>query len=158
MASDVRLRDVTEADLPIFFDHQRDPESNHMAAFPPRDRDAFFAHWAKILSDPTCTVKTIIFNGRVAGNVVSWGQPGERNVGYWIGKDYWGQGIATRALSEFLRLQDVRPLYAHVAKHNIASQRVLEKCGFTISGQAKVAADAPGGEGEDEEFIFRLDD
>jgi RimJ/RimL family protein N-acetyltransferase len=156
MARDVRLRDVTEADLPVFFDHQRDPESNRMAAFPPRDRDAFFAHWAKILSDPTVTVvKTIIFNGHVAGNVVSWGQPSERNVGYWIGKDHWGQGIATRALSAFLHLEDVRPLYAHVAKHNIASQRVLAKCGFTISGQAKVAADAPGGEGE--EFIFKLD-
>ena len=38
----VRLRDVTEDDLPIFFDHQRDPVANRMAAFPARERDAFF--------------------------------------------------------------------------------------------------------------------
>jgi RimJ/RimL family protein N-acetyltransferase len=88
--------------------------------------------------------------------VVSWGPPDERAVGYWIGRDYWGKGVATRALSNFLRLVKTRPLYAHVAEHNVASLRVLEKCGFQLSGKAKVTAAGSGG--EIEEFILKLDD
>ncbi len=145
MTSNVTLRDVTEADLPIFFQHQLDPDATRMAAFPARDREAFMAHWAKILADETVITKTILFDGQVAGNVVSWGQPDDREVGYWIGKEYWGKGVATRALAEFLGHVKARPLYAHVAKHNTASIRVLEKCGFAISGE------------EVEEFVLKLE-
>jgi RimJ/RimL family protein N-acetyltransferase len=133
--SDVILRDVTEGDLPIFFEHQMDPDANQMAAFPARDRDAFMTHWAKILADETIIKKTILFDGQVAGNMVSFEQSGEREVGYWLGKKFWGVGIATRALLEFLGHETTRPLYAHVAKHNVASIRVLEKCGFTLVGE-----------------------
>lgn len=154
MTDDVRLRDVTEGDLPIFFEQQLDPDANQMAAFPAREREAFMAHWAKILRDETVTTKAILFDGHVAGNVVSWQQSGEREVGYWLGKGYWGKGVATQALSEFLGHVRARPLYAHVAKHNIASIRVLEKCGFTISDEDKVSSDAPGEEVE--EFILKL--
>ena len=154
MTSDVLLRDVTDGDLPIFFEHQLDPDANHMAAFPARDRHAFMAHWTKILGDETVTIKTILFDGHVAGNVVSWEQSGEQEVGYWIGREYWGKGIASKALSEFLGYVKARPLYAHVAKHNIASIRVLEKCGFTISGEDKGFSNA-GGE-EIEGFILIL--
>ena len=135
--SDFLLRDVAQDDLPIFFEHQLDADANRMAAFPARDRAAFMAHWARILRDETITKKTIVFGGHVAGNVVSFEHSGKREVGYWIGKEYWGKGLATRALSEFLRNVTVRPLYAGVAKHNIASIRVLEKCGFTLSREQK---------------------
>ncbi len=151
---DVLLRDVTEDDLPIFFEHQLDPDATHMAAFPARDRDAFMAHWTKILGDETITKKTILFDGQVAGNIVSFEQAGEPLVGYWIGKEYWGQGVATKALSQFLGHVKTRPLYARAAKHNIASIRVLEKCGFTISGHDKVSANAEGD--EIEEVILKL--
>src|SRR5688572_25506604 len=137
MTDSVQLRDVIERDLPIFFEQQLDPEANQMAAFPARNRDAFMAHWTKIMADDSVTIKTILFNGEVAGNIVCFTQLGEREVGYWLGKEYWGKGIATQALREFLKLIETRPLYAHVAKHNIGSQRVLEKCGFTISGEDK---------------------
>jgi RimJ/RimL family protein N-acetyltransferase len=141
----VVLHDVTEGDLAIFFEHQRDPVANRMADFPPRDRDAFSAHWTKILADESVTKKTILFDGRVAGNVVSFEQDGEREVGYWIGREYWGRGVAMKALSVFLsRVEVSRPLNAGVAKHNIASRRVLEKCGFTVVGE------------KDEEYILRL--
>jgi len=154
MTSSVLLRDVIEDDLPIFFEHQLDPDANTMAAFLARDRDAFMTHWNKILSDDTITKKTILFDGHVAGNIVSFEQSGEPQVGYWIGREYWGKGVATRALSEFLGNVKVRPLYAHVAKHNIASFRVLEKCGFTITGEDKGFANARGLEVE--EFILKL--
>jgi RimJ/RimL family protein N-acetyltransferase len=156
MTGDVFLRDVTEADLPIFFDHQRDPAANHMADFPARDREAFMAHWAKIADDPSAITKTVVYDGQVAGNVVSWGPADDRAVGYWIGREYWGKGVATRALSSFLRLVKTRPLYAHVAKHNVASVRVLQKCGFTISGKAKVTSKASGPDVE--ELILKLDE
>ena len=154
MTLDVRLRDVTEADLPIFFEHQLDPEATRMAAFPARDRDAFMAHWAKILADETLGKQTILVNGQVAGNIGSWEQLGERDVGYWIGRQYWGQGVATRALTAYLSHEVARPLYAHVAKHNIGSLRVLEKCGFIVCGEEQGVPDAQGNEVD--EIILRL--
>ena len=149
------LRDVTEADLPIFFEQQLDPDANRMAAFVPRGRDAFMAHWARILSDETTTKQTILFDGQVAGNVVCFELFGEPAVGYWLGKEYWGKGIATKALSQFLGWVQVRPLSARVATGNIASLRVLEKCGFTIAGYDKTFDNALGEEVE--EVILRLE-
>lgn len=151
----VVLRDVTEDDLPILFEHQLDPEANRMAAFAPRDREAFMAHWSKILRDETAITRTVVFDGHVAGNVVSWlEQPGQRLVGYWIGKEFWGKGLATRALSEFVVAVPERPLFARVAKHNVASIRVLEKCGFTVTNDEDRA---PGDAVDDvEELLLRL--
>jgi RimJ/RimL family protein N-acetyltransferase len=129
------LRDVIETDLPFFFEHQRDPEATRMAVFPARDREAFAAHWKRILADETVTAKTIVVDGAVAGNVVSFVHEGKTEVGYWLGREFWGGGIATRALTEFLRLLDERPLYAGVAEHNAGSIRVLEKCGLERCGE-----------------------
>ncbi|MGI8858803.1 MAG: GNAT family N-acetyltransferase [Rubrobacteraceae bacterium] len=129
---EVVLRGVIEDDLPVFFEHQQDPDATRMAAFPARSRDAFMAHWARILDDETVVNKTILFDGKVAGSILSFEQSGEREVGYWIGREFWGRGVATNALSEFLAHVRQRPLYAHVAGHNVASVRVLEKCGFVV--------------------------
>lgn len=153
MTNEVFLRDVTESDLPILFEQQLDTDATQMAAFPSRDRDAFMAHWAKIMADESNILKAIVFDGQVAGNIVSWEGSGEWEVGYWIGKEYWGKGIATKALAAFLGHVKMRPLYAHVAKHNIGSLRVLEKCGFTVIGEDKHSN--PRGE-EVEEFILKL--
>lgn len=129
------LRDVVDTDLPVFFEHQADPDAVAMADFPARDRDAFDAHWERLLADPSLWKKTIVFEGQVAGNVVSWEQDGRRLVGYWLGKEFWGQGLATRALAELIDELGTRPLHAYVAKKNIGSIRVLEKCGFVRSDE-----------------------
>jgi RimJ/RimL family protein N-acetyltransferase len=157
MKNDILLRDVLEDDLPVFFEQQLDPDANYMAAFTtkdPADREAFTAHWTKILGDETITIKTILFKRHVAGHILSHAWFGEPEVSYWIGKEYWGKGIATAALSEFLGQVKARPLYARAAKDNIASVRVLEKCGFTITGEDKGFSNARGEEVE--EFILRL--
>lgn len=155
MTNNIELRDVTETDLPIFFEQQLDPEATQMAGFPSRGQEAFMAHWKfKVLGDDSVLVKTIVFNGEVAGNIVCFEQLGEREVGYWLGRDYWGKGIATKALDEFLKHIETRPLYAHVAKHNIGSRRVLEKCGFTISGEEKFFSQILGQ--DIEEYILVL--
>lgn len=153
----MQLRDVVESDLPIFFAQQLDAEANVMAAFTakdPNDWDAFMAHWRKILSDATVTQQTIVVDGAVAGNVLSFMQFGKPSVSYWIGKEYWGQGIATAALLAFLQQVTVRPLYARAVKDNLASLRVLQKCGFRICGEDKGFANARGAEVK--EFILEL--
>ena len=77
----VTLREVTQEDLPMFFEHQLDAEATRMAAFPSRDRDAFMAHWARIMSketNETGILNTILADGTVAGNVVYWEAAGSR--------------------------------------------------------------------------------
>ncbi len=124
------LRQVADADLPAFFEQQRDPEATRMAGFPARDRATFDAHWRRILADPEVTTRTVEIDGRVAGNVASFDAGGERLVGYWIDRGHWGRGVATSALAAFLDIERARPLRAHVADDNTGSIRVLEKCGF----------------------------
>lgn len=135
MTGKVTLREVNQDDLAIFFEQQLDPEATRMAAFPSRAHDAFMAHWTKCMAEESSILRTILYHGKVAGNVVCWQQAGEARIGYWLGKAYWGKGIATAAVSQFLRVVTVRPLYARVTKHNAASIRVLEKCGFTKFGE-----------------------
>jgi RimJ/RimL family protein N-acetyltransferase len=131
MTGRITLRDVRDDDLATFFEHQSDPEANRMANFPPRDRATFMAHWARILVG-SGTERTVEVDGAVAGYVVSWAHDDERDVGYWIGREHWGAGVATAALGAFLTILEERPLFAHVAEHNVGSIRVLEKCGFAL--------------------------
>jgi RimJ/RimL family protein N-acetyltransferase len=149
MTPDVRLRDVTEGDLPIFFEQQLDPAANHMAAFTaqdPGDRDAFTAKWTRILGDDSVTKKTIVYDGQVAGSVGIFLAPwsGKLEVTFWIGRQFWGNGIATTALTELLGSLKTRPLYARAAKDNGGSIRVLQKCGFAITGSDRGFANARG--------------
>jgi RimJ/RimL family protein N-acetyltransferase len=148
-AERVSLRAVLEEDLQTLFEHQLDPDAIRMAAFPPRDEEAHFAHWRKILADDSVIAATVLFDGQIAGNIGSWDDEGERLVGYWIGKSFWGKGIATAALARFIDRFDTRPLRAHVAEHNVASLRVLEKSGFRIVGKRR--------DGDVDELILSLE-
>lgn len=152
------LRDVVSDDLPVFFQQQLDPDANYMAAFTakdPTDHAAFMVHWRRILSDPTVLMKTIVVDNHIAGSISSYEEGGVSEVTYWLGKEYWGKGIATHALTEFLaKVQPIRPLRARVAKDNLASLRVLEKCGFTIVGEDKGFAYARNA--ETEEYLLNL--
>jgi RimJ/RimL family protein N-acetyltransferase len=153
MTEDVILRGVEDSDLPIFFEHQLDPEAVRMAAFASRAHDAFMEHWKKIRAGEGI-LRTVVFQGNVAGNMVSWNHGGEQNIGYWLGKEYWGKGIASAGLALFLAEVKVRPLHARVAKHNAGSIRVLQKCGFKIAGEGRF----PGIDGEENyEFILTLE-
>ncbi len=138
---EVVLRDVEEGDLPVLFEHQADPVAAEMAAFPARDREAFMTHWGRILaargSEGGPIAKAIVVNRQVVGNIGCWEQLAERLVGYWIGREFWGRGVATRALELLLEEVTLRPLHARVARYNSASIRVLEKCGFSQCGEEK---------------------
>jgi RimJ/RimL family protein N-acetyltransferase len=131
------LRPIVPADLDIHFEQQRYPESVRMSAVAPRDRAAFDAHMTTVLADPTVVFRTIVVDGHVAGSAVSFVRDGMRQVGYWIGREHWGRGIATAALAELLGELTERPLYATVAAHNAASLRVIGKCGFRPVGEQR---------------------
>lgn len=124
-----------------------------MAAFKSRDRDAFLAHWTKIMANPACAVRVILADDNVAGNIGAWTDGSERLVGYWVGREFWGRGIASAALAQFLNYETTRPLTARVAKHNPASIRVLQKAGFMQIGHE--AFDLPNGT-KIEELVFKL--
>jgi len=132
---DISLREVTDADVEIFYEYQRDPIAVEMSAFPSREKEAHLQHWARLQADETNITRTILFGDQVAGSIGSWVQDNKRWVGYWIGREHWGKGVATRALRTFVDLLGERPLFAHVARHNLGSIRVLEKCGFEAQSE-----------------------
>lgn len=154
----VTLRNVENADLPIFFEQQLDPEANRMAAFVrsnPRDRAAFDAHWQRILNAVGIVNKTILLGSEIAGHIACYPQDGELEVTYWLGREYWGKGIATQALKHLLQDITHRPLFARAAKDNVGSIKVLQKCGFKTVAEDKGFACGRGE--ETEEYILRLD-
>jgi RimJ/RimL family protein N-acetyltransferase len=131
----MRLRDVVEDDLEAFFEHQRDPAACAMAQFPPRSRDHFLHRWWSTLGDDAIRKQTIEDGKQIAGYVASWSD-GRRLVAYWLGSAFWGRGLASAALAEFIaRHETTRPLHAYVAVENARSRRVLEKCGFVRDGE-----------------------
>lgn len=152
MTDHIALRAIAEGDLPILFEQQRAPAVVWMAAFTakdPSDWTAFSAHWAKVLADPAVIMRIILADGEVAGSIACHAWFGEPEVSYGLGQAFWGRGIATRALALFLAEVPTRPLYARIVKDNIASQRVLERNGFTVYGEDRGYAEGRGAEVEE---------
>jgi RimJ/RimL family protein N-acetyltransferase len=129
----ILLRPVLETDLKILFEQQLEPEAIAMSAYPSKDKGEFMRHWEGILKNRLITARAILYKEKVAGHIICWKEGKfEQRVGYWIGKQFWGRGIATSAMHEFLVEVKLRPLYAEVANRNLASKRVLEKNGFRM--------------------------
>jgi ribosomal-protein-alanine N-acetyltransferase len=155
--TNITLIKTAEDDLNAFFEFQLDEEANYLAAFTPKDRKdkaAYIEKYTKFLSDPTINMRTIKVNEIIAGSIAKYVMHNEAEITYWIDKKFWGQGIATAALNEFLKMEQVRPIYGRVAFDNYGSQRVLEKCGFVKIGNDKGFANAR--QAEIEEFIYKL--
>lgn len=79
--------------------------------------------------------RAIEVNGKYAGQIgIFPKEEGDAEIGYWLGEEYWGQGVITKAISLILKLAEeiVRPssIYAKVIKDNIGSWKALEKNGF----------------------------
>jgi RimJ/RimL family protein N-acetyltransferase len=143
----------------VLFEQQLDPEAIHMAAFTaedPHDRDAFERRWQRILGDSEVLARTIVADDVVAGSIGAWRDPElpGREVTYWLGREFWGRGIATLALRAFLLEVTERPLYGRCAADNVGSLRVLEKCGFAVIQTDRGFANARGA--EIEEYVLEL--
>ncbi len=148
-----------EDDLNSFFQFQLDKEANYLAAFTakdPNDKTAYIEKYTKFLTDPTINMRTIKVNNLIAGSIAKYLTENEPEITYWIDRKYWGKGIATTALKEFLKIEKVRPIYARTAFDNYGSQKVLEKCGFVKIGTDKGFANAR--QAEIEEYIYKLSD
>lgn len=133
-APSIHLRAIQPADLDTLYEQQLDSESNRMAVVYPRPRIAFDAHWAMCLANPEVWARAIVADGELAGQISCFPMQGVRCVGYWIARDWWGRGVATRALAILLGEVAVRPIHARAARSNGASIRVLERCGFVVTG------------------------
>lgn len=150
MSQTPQLRDVVEDDLETLFLQQLDPEASRVANFPSRDRETFMKHWhTKVLGDPTVFVQTVIVDGAIAGSVVAWWEGGKRFIGYWFGREFWGKGIGTESVRQFIERETNRPLYADPFAGNVGSVRLLENCGFRRVGSVMYA--------EHEHIMFVLD-
>ena len=154
----ITLRPVQPEDLEVFYLNNKDPDAVWMAAFTakdPADRETFDAHWARIMKSDTVIIRTIVYNDEIAGSVLKYEMEGAAEVSYWIGRAFWGQGIATAALKEFIQELEARPLHARAAADNLGSVRVLEKCGFIRTGTDRYFANAR--DEEIEEVIYILE-
>ena len=153
----IQLRKTTVEDLETLYLFQLDEQAIHMAAFTSKDhtdRTTYFEKWTRFLQNKTIHAQTILYNGQIAGSVGKYIMEGEAEITYWLNRHFWGKGIATKALQQFLTLETTRPMNGHVAFDNIASQKVLENCGFVKTGSVQYFANARGK--EIEEFIYRL--
>jgi len=155
----IALVKTVKDDLHSFFEFQLDQGANYLAAFTakdPNDKKAYLEKYSTFLDDPTITMRTIILDKVIVGSIAKFVMDNEAGITYWIDRKYWGQGIATAALKEFLEIETTRPLYAHTAFDNYGSQKVLEKCGFVKTGKDKGFANARLK--EIEEYIYKLSD
>ena len=155
----ISLTETEKDELNIFFEFQLDKEANHLAAFTskdPTDKAAYIEKYSRHLADPTIHMRTIRVNDVIAGSIAKFVMDNEAGITYWIDKAFWGQGVATTALHDFLKIEPARPIYGHVAFDNYASQKVLKKCGFVKVGTDKGFANAR--QAEIEEYIYKLSD
>ncbi len=153
----IKLTKTTIEDLDTLFIFQTNKEGIYLAAFTPNDsndKNAYIEKYSKLLNDPTVNNQTIIFDNTIVGSIAKFVMEGNTEVTYWIDRKFWGKGIATKALKEFLSIETTRPIFGRVAFDNLGSQKVLEKCGFEKVGIDKGFANAR--QEEIEEYIYKL--
>lgn len=153
----VTLRPTQPSDLELLFQFQLDAEANYLAAFTakdPADKAAYLEKYTRHLLDPTINMLTILVDERIVGSIAKFVREGDTEITYWIDRRYWGIGIGTTALQDFLMIEHSRPVFGRVAFDNIGSQKVLERCGFTRIGRDSGFANAR--QCEIEEFIYQL--
>lgn len=155
---EIQLRPTTVEDLDILFEFQLDQEGRHLAAFTSQDstnKEAYLAKYTRLLNDPTVNNQTIIADSEIIGSIAKFVMEGDAELTYWIDRQFWGKGVATTALKNFLTIEKTRPLFGRVAFDNLGSQKVLEKNGFVKIGTDSGFANAR--QTEIEELIYRLD-
>ena len=153
----ITLTKTEVSDLDALFQFQLDEEANYLAAFTPKDRHdkaAYIEKYSKFLTDPTNNTRTIRVDGVIVGSIAKFVIENDAEITYWIDRKFWGKGIATAALKDLLKIEQIRPIYGRVAFDNYGSQKVLEKCGFVRIGKDNGFSNAR--QKEIEEYIYEL--
>lgn len=154
---EIQLQKTKLSDLEHLFVFQTDVKANYLAAFTPKDpkdKQAYLEKWTRIVERLDINMQTIWIDHKVVGSIIKFVMEGDAEISYWLDRQYWGKGIATQALNDFLKMENTRPLFGRVAFDNYGSQKVLEKCGFQRVRTEIGFANAR--EKEIEEFVFQL--
>ena len=115
----ITLTETVIDDLNAFFKFQLDKEANYLAAFTPKnqnDKTAYLEKYTRHLADPTINMRTIRVNEVTAGSIAKFIMENKAEITYWIDRKFWGQGIASTALNEFLKIEQT--IYGRVAFDN----------------------------------------
>lgn len=152
----VILRPTLQVDVAALFEIQLDPAGCELAGVMPRDLATFEGRWSEILdqdrngTSPSAriTPRVIIADGLLVGSINIVPEGGAHWLGYWIAREHWGRGIATRAIALMTEEFTPRPLHARVAAHNTASLRALASNGFIVAQRIDVPQDARHHPGE----------
>jgi ribosomal-protein-alanine N-acetyltransferase len=117
-----------------------DPQAMRYWSTPPHSSIAETERWmtSMIEADAATSDDFIVtLNGRLIGKLGAWKLP---EIGFLIGRDHWGQGIASEAMAAFIvRRRTLRSteLMADVDPRNSASLKLLERAGFKETHRAK---------------------
>ena len=87
------IRNTGQADLETLFRLPLDKEANYLAAFTPKDptdRVLYFEKWAKLISNLTITMKTMVINDLIIGSVINFEIESEAEFSHWIDKTILG--------------------------------------------------------------------
>lgn len=136
------LRRWREADAPALHRHANSPEVWHNLrdSFPERYTIEDARNWIRFIATagPALHLAIEVAGEAVGGVSLEIGPDIERcsaEIGYWIGKHHWGEGIATAAVrgaTEYaLAVLPLTRIFALPFLRNPASLRVLEKAGYT---------------------------
>ena len=138
------LRELRTPDIAVFKSHWAD--ERFQALYPPGRmtpefcEELFTKEIASLCAFPRTNFHwAICLDGSVIGGVrLTLERSGSGTLGYGLGTEHWGQGIATEAVREVVRyaFEELRlhRVQAWVFANNAASQRVLEKVGFSYEG------------------------
>jgi RimJ/RimL family protein N-acetyltransferase len=144
----ITFRDFKEEDKAALLTILNEPQVvKYLSSRIPKPYTLEDAHWWIFTGSKIGIVKAIECNGTLIGcigadrGVFEYQRSAE--VGYWIAKDYWGQGFATHAIKQFIpfvfETTDIVRLFASVFSPNTPSERVLIKCGFKLEAIQKQA-------------------
>lgn len=163
------LRPWLESDAEALFKYACDPDVGLAAGWPPHKDVAeslsvirtYFANdrtWAIVLKETSEPIGCIGYYVHGESNIEIGEEDAE--VGYWIAKPFWNQGICTEALRCMIdycfNVKGFLTLWADFFIDNPASRRVMEKCGFTDTGKENELSQLYHGSGRPV-HIMRLD-
>jgi len=146
----VLLRQLSESDIPALAIQANNKKIwlNLRNMFPhPYSEENAKQFVAMVGSDKKNTRFAIEIDGRFAGMIGIFPQEDvykyNAEIGYWLGEEFWGQGIGTEAVQQMCSYcfseTETKRIFAGIFSYNAASMRVLEKCGFVNEGIAKEA-------------------
>jgi [ribosomal protein S5]-alanine N-acetyltransferase len=140
------LRPLTGADAASFASHANNPNiARYMSdAFPhPFTVEHAQRFIANAMSHEPNRIFAIEVNGEAAGGIGIHPQAGmytmNAELGYWLAEPYWRKGIISAAIKKIVNYAfetfPINRIYARPFGNNPASQKVLEKAGFTLEAK-----------------------